>query len=146
MRRGIEKLKRKIEGIESHRKTTEERMEEPVETLPYHTFTSPSGFKVFVGKNRRGNEVVTFKLAGPEDYFFHVKDAPGAHVIMKTGKREPEEEDIYFAACLALQFSKLKREGKGIVTYTKKKHVRRPPGAQPGLVTLREEKTIQVRL
>lgn len=148
-KRGIKKLEEKLSfGVAGGKKekekvvvVTPKQAEEP-----YWIFVSPGGFKVYVGKNARGNEKITFKVAGPDDIFFHVKDSPGAHVILKTGGREPQKEDILFAATLALKYSKLARDGKGIVSYTKKKNIKKPSGAPKGLVLLKEEKTIQVRI
>jgi len=148
-RRGIKKLEERLsEGI----KPTPKEKEKVIEVTskhteePYRVFESPGGFKVYVGKNAKGNEVITFKMASPMDIFFHVKDSPGAHVILKTGGREPQREDILFAATLALKYSKLARDGKGVVSFTEKKNIKRPPGAAKGLVILKEEKTIQVRI
>ncbi len=122
----------------------------PVKDAPpqprYWTFTSPSGFKVLVGKNARGNDEITFRLAARDDFFFHVKDAPGAHVILKTGKAEPKEEDLLFAAKKALEHSAKASDGKGVVSYTRVRYLRKPKGAPPGLVLLLKEETLNVRL
>jgi len=148
MKRGLEKIERKIRersgtGAEAAKPG---EMEEDSETpLPYHVFTSPGGYKVYVGKNRRSNEIVTFEIGTKEDLFFHVKGGKGAHVILKTGGREPEEEDLIFAARLALSHSNLAADGKGLVSYTARRYVKRVPG-QKGTVILEREKVIQVRL
>ncbi len=112
----------------------------------YLVFTSPSGFKVLVGKNARGNDEITFRLASRDDYFFHVRNAPGAHVILKTGKAEPSEDDLFFAARKALEHSAKARDGKGLVSFTRVRYLRKPKGAPPGLVLLLKENTMEVRL
>ena len=112
----------------------------------YRVYTSPSGFAVYVGRNARGNEEVTFRLASPDDYFFHARGVPGAHVILKTGRREPREEDLYFAARLALQHSRAAADGKGEVSYTRVRYLRKPRKAPPGLVILTREQVLEVRL
>ena len=148
MKRGLEKIERKIR----ERSETGKQGEKPKEaqgdkesTPPYHVFTSPGGLRVYVGKNRKSNEMVTFELGARDDIFFHVKGGKGAHVILKTEGREPGEDDILFAARLALLHSNLSADGKGLVSYTPRKYVRRVPG-QPGTVTLEREEVIQVRL
>ena len=88
---------------------------------------------------------MTFEIGAREDLFFHVKGGKGAHVILKTGGREPDEEDLIFAARLALSHSNLAADGKGLVSYTARRYVKRLPG-QPGTVVLEREKIIQVRL
>ena len=147
-KRGIEKLKKRLELLKGGLKEKEAppTTEKPSAKEPYLVFESPSGFKVYVGKNARGNEKVTFVIASAKDLFFHVKGAPGAHVILKTGGIEPKEEDITFAATLALRFSKLKRDDKGVVIYTERKNVKRAKGAQKGTVIVKGEKTVKVRL
>ena len=144
-KRGYFKLLKKIESLkkrEIEKKHKEKKIEESPK--PYYEFISPSGFKVLVGKSAKGNEIITFLIAKDSDLFFHAKDAPGTHVILIKGEREPAEEDIYFAAQLALKHSKLAPDGKGLVTVTEKKHVRRAKGTR-GLVILKKEKVIHVR-
>ena len=53
-----------------------------------------SGFTIYVGRNARQNETVTFKRAGPNDLWLHVRGQPGAHVIVKSGGRDVPEEVI----------------------------------------------------
>ena len=151
LRRGIEKLRRRIEEIqrqsrmahEEKRKGNDVRKEPP---KPYRVFESPGGFRVYVGKSAKGNDYLLSRIASPEDHWFHVKDNPGSHVILKTGGREPSMEDIEFAAKLALQFSKAASSGKGLVSHTLVKYIRKPGGAPPGLVIVRKEEVIPVRL
>ena len=148
MKRGLEKIERKIRERSragAGEAKPEERGEGGEAPLPYYVFTSPGGFRVYVGKNRRSNEIVTFEIGAREDLFFHVKGGKGAHVILKTGGREPDEEDLIFAARLALSHSNLAADGKGLVSYTARRYVKRLPG-QPGTVVLEREKVIQVRL
>ena len=40
-----------------------------------------------VGKNNIQNNYLTHTLASKSDYFFHVKNNPGSHVILKKGSR-----------------------------------------------------------
>ncbi len=116
------------------------------EGKPYYEYTSPSGYKVLVGKNASANDYILRKLANPEDMWFHVKDHPGAHVLLKCGKGKVDEDDILFCSKLALKHSKLSRSGKGTVSYTRVKYLRKPKGAPPGAVLLSKEDTIYVRL
>jgi len=111
---------------------------------PYRVFISPSGFKVLVSKNKEFANELTFKIAGPDDYFFHVRDAPGAHVILKKGKNEKvSEEDIIFASKIAKEFSKLKNEKKIKVIYTLRKYVK-PVKGEKGLVRIKRENVIVI--
>jgi len=76
-----------------------------------------------------------------------VKDSPGAHVVLKSGKREVPEEDILFAARLALEHSSAALSGKGLVIATKRRYVAKPKAAKPGLVVvLKELRVVGVRV
>jgi predicted ribosome quality control (RQC) complex YloA/Tae2 family protein len=97
-----------------------------------------------VGKNSRQNEEVTFRRAAPNDLWLHVRGAPGAHVIVKTGGREVPEATLRQAAQLAAYYSQVQGSARVAVDYTERRHVRPIKGAGPGLVTYTQEKTIQV--
>lgn len=151
LKRGIQKLQQRIEEIErqsgiARENTKREDEERKGPSRPYRIFESPGGFRVYVGKSAKGNDYLLSKVASPEDHWFHVKDSPGSHVIMKTGGAHPSEEDILFAARLALQFSKASTSGKGLVSHTLVKYLKKPAGAPPGLVIVRKEEVIPVRL
>ncbi|MFQ5559486.1 MAG: NFACT family protein [Nitrospinota bacterium] len=112
-----------------------------------HTFTSASGLSILVGKGSVQNEEITFKIAKGNDLWFHVRGVGGAHVVLQMKKlAEAPQESILDAASLALFYSKLKPEGKGEVTYTYKKYLKKPKGAKPGLVQYTRDKNIFVHL
>src|SRR5208282_6213139 len=68
------------------------------------------GFELCVGTSAAANEYVTFQLAQPEDLWLHVRDLPGAHVVLRRLRREMEipEEMIVLAAKEAAKHSKAK--------------------------------------
>ncbi len=103
---------------------------------------STDGFQVFVGKNNRQNDYLTMKIAGDSDIWLHVKDIPGAHVIIKTGGMEVPATTLIEAAGLAAFFSKARKSKNVPVDYTLKKYVRKPKGARPGMVIYERQKTI----
>ncbi|MEN3046667.1 MAG: NFACT RNA binding domain-containing protein [Candidatus Hydrothermales bacterium] len=111
-------------------------------SLPYKVFTSPSGFKVLVSKSSDKAYELTFKIAKPWDYFFHLKDLPSAHVILKREKnQEVKEEDIRFAAEITKKHSKLKENEKALVLYTLRKYVK-PVKNKKGAVRVLKENVI----
>ncbi len=91
-------------------------------------------FPVFVGTSALGNRKVTFRLASPEDLWFHVKGLPGAHVIVKTGKRPVPQAVIEQAAGIAAFFSKARTSPSAVVDMTEKRHVRSRQADNPGAV------------
>ena len=74
---------------------------------PYK-YTLKDGSYVLVGKNNKENDILTFKTASSQDLWFHTKDIPGSHVIlkMKQPSEEPDADTIYQAASVAAYHSK----------------------------------------
>ena len=105
------------------------------------------GFEIYVGHNNKQNNYLTMKFASSSDLWFHVKDLPGSHVLVRNPNRENiPEEVIEKAALLAAENSKGKNGTILPVDYTMKKHVKKPKGSKPGFVTYENAKTIQIRL
>ena len=96
-------------------------------------FITSGGYTVLCGKNNVQNDYITTKLAEKTDWWFHVKNMAGSHVLMQCGKEEPSEIDFTEAAEIAAFYSKA--EGNNIaVDYTNAKHVKKPAGSKPGYV------------
>ena len=104
------------------------------------------GREVLIGKGARENDELTFDIAAPEDFWFHVADYSGSHVVVRNpGKDKNLDESILAkAAQLAAYFSQARNSSKVEVHYTKRKHVTKPRRAKPGLVRLLEFKSIKV--
>lgn len=100
---------------------------------PYH-YLSSGGFHMYVGKNNYQNEELTFKVATGGDWWFHAKNAPGSHVIVKTEGKELDDRSFEEAAALAAFYSKVKEQDKVEVDYTLRKNVKKPAGGAPGFV------------
>lgn len=79
-------------------------------------------FKISVGKNKIGNEWL-LKNSAKNDFWFHIKDIPGAHVIVKTAKQNLTPEIIEMAAKICVNFS-VNTPGNFNVDYTKRGFVR----------------------
>jgi predicted ribosome quality control (RQC) complex YloA/Tae2 family protein len=109
-------------------------------------FQSSEGMTILVGKSSRDNDQLTQKLAHPEDFWLHVASYGGSHVLLRNpGKLAvPPHQSLLEAAQLAAYFSQARNASKVEVHYTQKKHVSKPRGAKPGLVTLRQFKSIRV--
>ncbi|WP_019228519.1 NFACT family protein [Sedimentibacter sp. B4] len=100
----------------------------------FTTYVSSKGHEIIVGKNNIQNDMLTFKIGKKEDYWFHAKDMPGSHVIIKTNGDELEDDEYVEAAKVAAFYSKGKNSGFVEVDYTKKSNVKKPAGAKPGFV------------
>lgn len=109
------------------------------------TFKTSDGFVVLAGKNNRQNDYLTCKLAQNKDLWFHTKNIPGSHVILKFEIDRPfTDAAITEAASLAAFLSKAKEADKVPVDYTEIKNVKKPAGAKPGFVIYTTNQTAYV--
>ena len=89
---------------------------------------------MYVGKNNYQNEDLTFKLADGNDWWFHAKNVPGSHVIVKSGESQLPDRTYEEAAKLAAQYSGAKDSYKVEIDYTQRKNIKKPSGSKPGFV------------
>jgi predicted ribosome quality control (RQC) complex YloA/Tae2 family protein len=114
---------------------------------PFRRFTSSDGLPIFVGRNARENDELTFGLAKSEDLWLHARGTPGSHVVVRLAKgSDPPPETLRDAATLALLYSDLKKSGKGEVIYTRRKWVKKAKGQAPGAVIVTQEKSLHISL
>lgn len=107
--------------------------------------TSRDGLEILIGKNNRQNDYLTIRLARDNDMWLHVKEAAGAHVIIKAqAGGEIPLTTLEQAAQLAAFFSEARHSSKVPVDYTRRKNVTKPPKARPGYVIYRDYQTILV--
>ena len=98
-------------------------------------YITSGGYRLLCGKNNLQNDYITTKLAEKSDWWFHIKNAPGSHVIMFARGEEPSAQDFTEAATVAAYNSSLS-EGKNVsVDYTLVKHIKKPSASKPGFVT-----------
>jgi len=109
-------------------------------------YRTEEGLEIWVGRNDEGNDYLTTRMARGNDLFFHLEGYPGSHVILRTeGRSDPPSDSVLDACELAVHFSKMKNAAKADVHITPIKNVRKPRGAKPGLVYVRQGKTIRLR-
>jgi len=131
--RSLEELRRELQktGYLRAAAKTASRKEPPSEPL---RFVSPNGLTVLCGKNNTQNDLIAFKYAGKNDWWFHVKNAPGSHVVLLSEGEEPADEDINFALSVAASHSSIADSDRIEVDYTRAKNLKKPAGALPGFV------------
>jgi predicted ribosome quality control (RQC) complex YloA/Tae2 family protein len=110
-------------------------------------YRSSDGLAILVGRTAAGNQTVTFQMARPRDLWFHTRDFPGSHVVLRrSGKREPPPRAVLEAAALAAHFSKAAAQLVVDVACCMRYQVRSPKGAPVGKVQYSGEKTLSVRM
>ncbi len=101
---------------------------------PLH-FISKDGFHIYVGKNNLQNERLTFKMANAGDLWFHAKEMPGSHVIVKLeGASDVPDSTYEEAARLAAYYSSGRTTPKVEIDYTRRGNLKKPAKAAPGYV------------
>ncbi|MEW6578862.1 MAG: NFACT RNA binding domain-containing protein, partial [Chloroflexota bacterium] len=106
--------------------------------------TTESGAVIWVGRNARQNDIVTFDRGGSGDLWLHARGVPGAHVIIKAGAGDVPDAVIQRAAEIAAYYSAARGEARVLVDVTRRKYVRKIKGGKPGMVTYRNESPIEV--
>jgi len=116
------------------------------QNTPRHRALTVDGFEILIGRNSRENDTLTFQVAGPDDFWIHVADYSGSHVIVRNPARAKTlpENVLTRAAELAAYFSQARNSPKVEVHYTRRKFVSKPRRAKPGLVKLSEFGSIRV--
>lgn len=119
---------------------------EPVVTLPYRRYRTSGGLEVRVGRGRKANDELTFRHSSPNDVWLHARDVGGAHVVLRWDRADanPPARDLAEAAVLAALNSKARTSGTVAVDWTRRKYVRKPRKAPPGLVVLERSRTVFV--
>jgi predicted ribosome quality control (RQC) complex YloA/Tae2 family protein len=106
---------------------------------------SRDGYVIWLGRNSRQNEKVTFKTAKAQDIWLHARDVPGAHVIIRNDGRRISEQLIEEAAAVAAWYSTRRSDASVSVDYTRVKYVKAIKGAGPGMVNYRNESSLLVQ-
>lgn len=97
-------------------------------------YVTSGGYRVLCGKNNLQNDELSMKTAAKSDWWFHVKNAPGSHVVMLCDRDEPSEQDFTEAAMIAAVNSSLSEAKHIAVDYTQVRNLKKPSGAHPGFV------------
>lgn len=101
---------------------------------PLH-YLSSDGFHIYVGKNNLQNDRLTFKIANTKDLWFHAKEMPGSHVIVKLeGATDVPDATYEEAARLAAFYSSGRTTPKVEIDYTRRINIKKPAKAKPGYV------------
>ena len=109
----------------------------------FYRYETPSGLELLVGRNNRQNDLLTFRVAGDYDLWFHTQEIPGSHVLLRLDAGAiPDEVDLQFVADMSAFYSRARQSEVVPVIYTKPKFVYKPKGAKPGMVVYKQEQVL----
>ena len=107
-------------------------------------FESTDGYPIYVGRNNRQNDELTFRLARKDDIWLHAQKVHGSHVIISCGGTTPTDDTVTQAAQLAAYYAESKGGQNIPVDVTPVKQVKKTPGSKPGMVIYHTYKTVIV--
>ncbi len=110
--------------------------------LPPMRFESTDGYPIYVGRNNRQNDELTFKLARKDDIWLHASKVHGSHVIISCGGTTPPDDTVTQAAQLAAYYSESGGGQNIAVDVTAVKQVKKVPSAKPGMVIYHSYRTV----
>ena len=107
-------------------------------------FESTDGYPIYVGRNNRQNDELTFRLARKDDIWCHASKVHGSHVIISCGGTVPPDDTITQAAQLAAYYAETSGGQNIPVDVTPVKQVKKIPNGKPGMVIYHSYKTVIV--
>ena len=110
--------------------------------LPPMRFESTDGFPIYVGRNNRQNDELTFRLARKDDIWCHASKVHGSHVIISCGGATPPDNTVTQAAQLAAYYAETGGGQNIPVDVTPVKQVKKLPGGKPGMVIYHTYRTV----
>ena len=110
--------------------------------LPPMQFESTDGYPIYVGRNNRQNDELTFKSARKDDIWCHASKVHGSHVIISCGGTTPPDDTITQAAQLAAYYSETTGGQNIPVDVTTVKQVKKVPSGKPGMVIYHTYRTV----
>lgn len=149
LKRELKKLDEGIftpELLSSAKPQAQKSSKKPAKRLPYRIFTSSDNIPLWVGRSAKDNDMLTLHHARGKEWWFHVQDGAGSHVVVKSSEDALPSATMLEAAMLAAHFSSHKNDPNPEVYYTRIRHIRKPKGLAPGKVLIEQEKSIAIKM
>ncbi len=138
----LEEIRRELQEGGYVRETGKKRIKQG--KLPPMRFESTDGYPIYVGRNNRQNDELTFKLARKDDIWLHASKVHGSHVIISCGGETPPDDTVTQAAQLAAYYAESSGGQNLPVDVTPVKQVKKTPGGKPGMVIYHTYRTVIV--
>ena len=139
----LEEIRQELQAGGYVRKDSGKRKMKQAKTAPMR-FESTDGFPIYVGRNNRQNEELTFKMARKDDIWLHASKVHGSHVIIACAGQPVPDDTVTQAAQLAAHYAE-SAGGQNIpVDVTPVKQVKKTPAGKPGMVIYHTYRTVIV--
>ena len=139
----LEEIRRELQEGGYLKRESEKKRMKAAKSAPMR-FVSTDGFPIYVGRNNRHNEELTFKLARKDDIWLHAQKVHGSHVIISCAGQTPPDDTVTQAAQLAAYYAE-SAGGQNIpVDVTPVKQVKKTPAGKPGMVIYHTYRTVIV--
>ncbi len=139
----LEEIRQELQSGGYLRRDTGKRKMKQAKLAPLR-FESTDGIGIYVGRNNRQNDELTFRLASKGDIWLHAQKVHGSHVIIAANGRAVPDDTVTQAAQLAAYHSELRLGQNVPVDVTPVKQLKRPPAAKPGMVIYHTYRTVYV--
>ena len=139
--RDLEEIRQELqEGGYLRQDAAKKRMRQKKQ--PPMEFQSTDGYYIYVGRNNRQNDELTFKTARKDDLWLHAQKVHGSHVVIACGGTTPPDDTVTQAAQLAAYYAESKGSQNIPVDVMPVRQVKKTPGAKPGMVIYHSYKTV----
>ncbi len=139
----LEEIKQELQQGGYLRADSSKRKMKQAKSKPM-VFTSTDGYPIYVGRNNRQNDELTFRAARRDDLWCHASKVHGSHVIISCGGTTPPDDTITQACQLAAYYAETGGGQNIPVDVTSVKQVKKLAGAKPGMVIYHTYRTVIV--
>ena len=139
----LEEIRQELQQGGYLRAETEKKRMKQAKSQPLR-LESTDGFAIYVGKNNRQNDELTFKMARKDDLWLHAQKVHGSHVIIACAGAEVPDDTVTQAAQLAAYYAESAGGQNIAVDVTPVRQVKKPPAAKPGMVIYHTYRTVIV--
>lgn len=142
----LEEVEMELASLGYLKKRVDKFKKKKEKTAPfvYEVSSENGSYTVWAGKNNLQNDRLTLKDASNSDLWFHTKDLPGSHVILRCEGRTPDDVILMTVAEIAAYHSKGKLSSQVPVDFTHVRNVHKPSGAKHGMVIYVSQHTLYV--
>ena len=139
----LEEIRQELQSVGYLKADTGRKKMKQAKSAPMR-FVSTDGFPIYVGRNNRQNEELTFRSARKDDIWLHAQKVHGSHVIIACSGQSIPDDTVTQAAQLAAHYAETKGGQNIAVDVTPVKQVKKIPNGKPGMVIYHTYRTVIV--